>query len=208
MIPVHLDPAQVRIGLIGKGRLALRRYEWLRARNCVPQVWTLEPEPEFEAGVEDFTAKHLPSDLDLSGLAAVWIADLDARQAHDIAQRARALGVLVNVEDDLPFCDFHTPAVVQRDTLLVSIGTGGASPAAASYLRKILEVALPQGWGRVLSHLRIERLAMRKNGDSPRDILKSAQTFLSAPEIMAQIAPCGRRDCVLIPRAKDTTVSH
>lgn len=208
MIPIHLNPAQVRIGLIGKGRLALRRYAWLRARNCAPLVWTVEPETEFEAGVEDFTANHLPSDRDLTGLAALWIADLDAAQAHEIAHRARALGILVNVEDDLPFCDFHTPAVVQREALLVSIGTGGASPAAASYLRKILEAALPQVWGQVLSHLGIKRLAMRENGDSPRAILESAQTFLNAPEIVKQIAPCGRSECVLITRAKDTPAGH
>jgi precorrin-2 dehydrogenase / sirohydrochlorin ferrochelatase len=208
MIPIHLDPAQVRIGLIGKGQLALRRYEWLRARNCTPLVWTLGPEATFEASVETFSAKHLPSDQDLQGLAALWIADLDADQAHDIAQRARALGILVNVEDDLPFCDFHTPAVVQRDALLVSIGTGGASPAAASYLRKTLEAALPEAWGKILSQLRLMRVEMRGNGEGPSAILKSAQTYLAKPDIAQQLAPCGRSDCVLLPRAKEIPAGH
>ena len=61
--------------------------------------------------------------------------------------RARSANVLVNVEDVLPLCDFHTPAVLRRGQLTLAAGTGGASPAVARAARERLEAAFPESWG-------------------------------------------------------------
>ena len=56
----------------------------------------------------------------------LFVAGLPEGEARDLAGRARALGVLVNVEDVLPLCDFHVPAIVRRGELLLTASTGGA----------------------------------------------------------------------------------
>ena len=48
--------------------------------------------------------------------------------ADAIARAARARGVLVNVMDDIPNCDWAAPAVVRRGELVIAISTGGARP--------------------------------------------------------------------------------
>ena len=45
-----------------------------------------------------------------------------------LAGRARAQGILVNVEDEPLLCDFHVPATVRRGDLLLTVSSAGRSP--------------------------------------------------------------------------------
>ena len=74
-----------------------------------------------------------PSDLSGAVLCVAHAAEAGVRGA--IAADARAAGVLVNVMDDVPNCDFAAPAIVRRGDLVIAIGTGGRAPALASRLR-------------------------------------------------------------------------
>jgi siroheme synthase-like protein len=63
-----------------------------------------------------------------------------------IAADARAAGILVNVMDDVPNCDFAAPAIVRRGDLVVAVGTGGRAPALASRLRAELGERFGPEW--------------------------------------------------------------
>ena len=60
---------------------------------------------------------------------------------------ARAAGVPVNAVDRQELCDFITPAIVDRDPLVVAIGTEGAAPVLARQLKARLEAILPARLG-------------------------------------------------------------
>jgi uroporphyrin-III C-methyltransferase/precorrin-2 dehydrogenase/sirohydrochlorin ferrochelatase len=60
-----------------------------------------------------------------------------------MSARARALGVPVNVMDDLAHSTFIFPAIVDRGDVVVAVGTGGASPVVARRVRERIEAALP-----------------------------------------------------------------
>jgi uroporphyrin-III C-methyltransferase/precorrin-2 dehydrogenase/sirohydrochlorin ferrochelatase len=93
-----------------------------------------------------------PSDLDG---AFVCIASSDDPAERDaIASAARERGVLVNVMDDVANCDWAAPAVVRRGELVLTVSTGGASPALARKLRERLGEAFGPEWAEVLTVLR------------------------------------------------------
>lgn len=75
--------------------------------------------------------------------------------------RLRARGVLVNATDQPDLCDFTLPAIVDRDPVLIAIGTGGASAGLAKALRQRLEALLPAGMGALATALFDARAAIR-----------------------------------------------
>jgi precorrin-2 dehydrogenase/sirohydrochlorin ferrochelatase len=78
-----------------------------------------------------------PSDLDGAFLVVVATA---SRELNDrVYREAQQRGVLCNVVDDPPRCDFYYPAVVNRGELQIAICTNGHSPALAQRLRRELE---------------------------------------------------------------------
>ncbi|HVI98202.1 MAG TPA: NAD(P)-dependent oxidoreductase [Sphingomonas sp.] len=101
-------------------------------------------------------------------LAIVAIADeAEARTAVD---RLRARGVLVNAVDRPAWCDVTMPALVDRDPVLVAIGTGGASAGLAGALRQRIEALLPASLGGLARglHATRDRLRARWPDDGDR----------------------------------------
>ena len=76
---------------------------------------------------------------DIDGCALVYAATDDPNLHRELADEARALGILINVVDVPESCTFISPAVVNRGELQIAISTGGASPAFAARLRRKLE---------------------------------------------------------------------
>lgn len=77
------------------------------------------------------------------------------------AERLRARGLLVNVPDRPELCDFTVPAILDRDPVLLAIGTGGASAGLAKALRLRLERLLPPSLGQLARGLFAARGRLR-----------------------------------------------
>lgn len=79
-----------------------------------------------------------------------------------VVARLKARGLLVNVVDRPELCDFTTPAIIDRDPVLVAIGTGGASAGLAKALRQKLEILLPANLGQLAGQLHGAREKLRE----------------------------------------------
>ncbi|MFO1261139.1 MAG: NAD(P)-dependent oxidoreductase [Sphingomonadaceae bacterium] len=93
--------------------------------------------------------------------ALAVVAIEDERQALAVIASLKARGVLVNAVDRPTHCDFTLPAIVDRDPVLIAIGTGGASAGLAKALRQRLEALLPASLGALAEALGKARTAMR-----------------------------------------------
>jgi len=180
MIPVMLDPARLRIGLIGRGDLALTRLAWFRALGAEPELFTDVSGGSFASAAGSDVQLQLPNADELARLDMLWIADLDAEAAASLAAAARRAKVLVNVEDDPAYCDFHTPAVVRRGRLVLAAGTGGASPAVAAAVRGRLEDMFPVRWADILEDIATARTRLRNSGAAPSEVAADARARLAA----------------------------
>ncbi|MFZ4165938.1 siroheme synthase CysG [Brevundimonas sp. NPDC058933] len=88
---------------------------------------------------------RIPEPGDLNGARLVFIALSDIALARSIAEVARKAGAQVNLVDQPGFSDFHTPALIDRDDVVVGVATGGNAPILARDLRSRIEAVLPQG---------------------------------------------------------------
>jgi uroporphyrin-III C-methyltransferase / precorrin-2 dehydrogenase / sirohydrochlorin ferrochelatase len=110
-------------------------------------------------------------------LAIVAIeTDTDAEAA---VARLKARGILLNVVDRVALCDFTLPAIVDRDPVLIAIGTGGASAGLAKALRQRLETLLPQSLGALAIALGAAREALRERFPDPAVRRKAIDAALS-----------------------------
>jgi len=104
---------------------------------------------------------------DLDGVFLVVAATSSVDVNHAIYRDAQARGILCNVVDDPPHCDFYYPAVVRRGKLQIAISTAGLSPALAQRIRKQLEGEFPPAYASWLEELGSRReLLFRAGGDS------------------------------------------
>jgi len=76
---------------------------------------------------------------DLLGMFLVVAATSSTSVHEQIFGEATRRGVLCNIVDVPPLCDFYYPAVVQRGALQIAISTSGQSPALAQRLRIEME---------------------------------------------------------------------
>jgi uroporphyrin-III C-methyltransferase/precorrin-2 dehydrogenase/sirohydrochlorin ferrochelatase len=159
--PVMLELAGRRCVVIGEDAVRDGKVEGLLAAGA-DRILVLAAAPAGRldelAQIEGVSAERrawLPSDLD--GVFLCVAASRDPAERTAIASAARARGVLVNVMDDIANCDWATPAVVRRGELVISISTGGASPALAKQLRLRLAAMFGEEWSEVLAVLRSVR---------------------------------------------------
>jgi uroporphyrin-III C-methyltransferase/precorrin-2 dehydrogenase/sirohydrochlorin ferrochelatase len=174
-LPVFLDLQAGAVLLIGAGELARAKLRLLAAAGARTRWYATDGNRDV-SGLEPADAARIelaqgdPLAADLSGVIAILCAG-----AGDIgpamSARAKAVGLPVNVMDDLAHSTFIFPAIVDRGDVVVAIGTGGASPVVARRLRERIEAVLPARIGdlasfigrwRKLIHNRIPEFTLRR----------------------------------------------
>jgi precorrin-2 dehydrogenase/sirohydrochlorin ferrochelatase len=171
MIPVLLDGSRLRIALFGNDSRAVRRLALLReggAGNVA--IFAARPSAELVAAAGDALRIAAPDTVDLASFDVVYAADLEPEAAAEIAARARVAGKLVNVEDDRAHCDFHTPAVVRRGALTLTVSTDGLAPGLSGVLAAYLGRLFGSVWAIRLGLLETKRRAWRRRGLAPGEI--------------------------------------
>ena len=165
MLPIALDLARLPVILVGRGAATCRRLSQLdQAGAGRLAVFSDRPAPALIAAAGDRLRHRLPDRGDLAAAAVLLVCDLPSADARALADAARALGLLRNVEDAIALCDFHMPAIVRRGDLVLAISTGGKSPGLARALKQWLERLLDARWGERLTALAQRRQQWRARG--------------------------------------------
>src|SRR5260370_1568103 len=174
-LPVFLDLQTGPVLLVGAGDLARAKLRLVAAAGAGISWYATDGNHDVSgldaadtARIE--LAKGDPLVADLRGVIEILCAG-----AGDIgtamSARGKAVGLRVNVMDDLAHSTFIFPAIVDRGDVVVAVGTGGASPVVARRVRERIEAALPARVGdlatfvgrwRKAIHGRIREFALRR----------------------------------------------
>jgi siroheme synthase-like protein len=170
--PANLVVAGRRCVVVGAGRIAARKIAALLAVGA--DVVVIAPAAGDDVRAWAAAGRVVlherafePSDLDDAWLAttATGVAAVD----HAVFEAAEARRVWVNSADDPANCSFTLPSVVRRGDLVVTVGTGGRSPALAAWLRRRLDAALGPEYETLLELLSEAREEWRAAGRSSEE---------------------------------------
>ena len=183
LFPIFLDLRGKKVLIVGGGHVALRKAERLAPYGA--SITAVAPgfAPGFAAlsGVTALERRFQPGDVE--GSALVIAATDDAELNAAVSELCAWEGIPVNVVDDLALCSFVFPALVRRGELSVGISTGGASPSAAQYIRRLVEEQVPDGFEEILDFLAARRAQLKSALPAERRSAAYAALFSRCMEL-------------------------
>ena len=171
LFPIFLKLGGRRAMVVGGGKMAaLRAKQLIRAGSRVTVI-----SPKAGTEIEELcrtesvvVMRRAFERRDLSRRYFIVIAATnDSKVQQAVFEEAERRGILCNVVDYPPRCNFYTPAVVERGDLKIAISTSGRSPSLAGKLREYLDGAIPENAADLTQAMAIlrSRLKMEIPGD-------------------------------------------
>ncbi len=187
--PISLDLCGRKCLVIGGGDVARRKVSGLCAAGAEVHVISPQLVPELLAIVRRGEIRWSKRDFapgDLQGAFLVFAATDSPAVQQQVQNEAETSGILVNLAAESAGSSFHVPAHFRRGDILVTVSTGGKSPAIAAELRNILEAELDPAYSEVVSFFGVLRSAVLRYDD---DSVKHGRLFrdLLAAGIVKQI---------------------
>ncbi|SEH92231.1 uroporphyrinogen-III C-methyltransferase [Rhizobium tibeticum] len=138
--------------VFGNGDEAFAKVRLLLNTQASVVAYTDRPEADYHAylianRIETVRAGFVAEQVRRATL--VFAATGDAAQDRVIVEAARAEKVPANAVDQPDYCDFFTPALVNRAPVAVAIGTEGAGPVLAQMIRAQVDQLLAPSLGRL-----------------------------------------------------------
>ncbi|QFI66118.1 siroheme synthase CysG [Sinorhizobium alkalisoli] len=154
VFPAFFRVAQKRVAVFGNGDEAFAKVRLLLNTEARIVAYADQPESAFEKflnekGIE--TVREGFAADQVEGSALVFAATGDAAADRVIVTAARVERIPANAVDQPDYCDFLTPALVNRAPVAVAIGTEGAGPVLAQMIRAQIDQLLSPSLGLVAS---------------------------------------------------------
>lgn len=183
LYPVCLNILDRLCTVIGGGGVAERKVRGLLA--CGARVRVVSPACNLgltqlgrEGTVELRERPYEPDDLSDSFL--IFAATDDPWVQEEISQEAKRRGISVNVADNPESCSFHVPAIHRQGNLVLTVATGGRSPALAALVRQQLAEQFGPEYGPLLELLGGLRSLLLAEQEQEHDVKNLFQQLLSS----------------------------
>jgi len=162
--PVMLDVAGRPCLVVGGGPVALQKVRGLADAGAQVTVVAPTVEADIEPLAKVERRPYEPGEV--AGYRLAVAATDDPAVNRQVFLDGEAAGVWVNSADDPDRCTFTLPAVVRRGPLMLTVATGGHSPAVSSWLRSRLDEEYGPEYETLIALLAEERAAIQAEGRS------------------------------------------
>ncbi|MDN3610087.1 NAD(P)-dependent oxidoreductase [Vibrio ostreicida] len=145
--PLFMNLTDKPVLVVGGGEVACRKVDSLIRAGAHVTIVSPKIEPYLKDLVATESCYWLQSfycdELLERKYVQVWATTNNPQLNHRVYHDAKKLGLLINVVDDQPYCDFITPSVINRGRIQIAISSGGASPILVRNIREQFEATLP-----------------------------------------------------------------
>ncbi|WP_413284467.1 bifunctional precorrin-2 dehydrogenase/sirohydrochlorin ferrochelatase [Vibrio sp. MA40-2] len=184
--PLFVDLNDKPVLVVGGGDVASRKVEALLRANARVTVVS----PEVSTYLKDCADKQLLvwfqsqyRDDYTENFIQVWATTNNPDLNHQVHKDAKKRGILVNVVDDKPYCDFITPSMINRGKVQIAISSGGASPVLIRNLREKIESVLPQNTALLTDFASSKRSDIKKTYKTVDERRRFWEAFFANPEV-------------------------
>lgn len=144
--PLFVNLNHKPVLVVGGGEVASRKVDSLIRAGANVTIVSPQVEDYLEKLIDDGECQWIQSfysrDLLHRDYVQVWATTDNPSLNHQVHHDAKEKGILVNVVDDLPYCDFITPSMINRGRIQIAISSGGAAPVLIRNIREKLESVL------------------------------------------------------------------
>ena len=192
--PINLNVENKKCVVVGGGNVAYRKICGLLDAGAIVEVIAPEICAEIQkivdAGQVTLIREKFSADKISNGLILIAATD-DVEVNRSVVETARVKKFLVNVVNDSDG-DFTVPSKIQRGDFLLTVSTGGNSPAFSKFVREMLEAEFDSNFGEGLKLIAELRREVKKNLPNDKARTKFWREFLT-PEIW-QLLKTGNAD--------------
>jgi uroporphyrin-III C-methyltransferase / precorrin-2 dehydrogenase / sirohydrochlorin ferrochelatase len=143
--PIFVDLAGRKVVVVGGGEEALRKIRLLLKTDA--EILVIAPklhEELLQHARVKWLAKIFEPQL-LAGAALVYSAEAELNA--EVSAAAIAAGIPINAVDQAEISTFIVPSIVDRDPVVIAIGTEGTAPVLGQGIRAKIDALLPQKLG-------------------------------------------------------------
>jgi uroporphyrin-III C-methyltransferase / precorrin-2 dehydrogenase / sirohydrochlorin ferrochelatase len=147
--PIFVDLEHARVVVVGGGEEGLRKIRLLLKTNAKIDVIAPELHDELANNPRvNWLSKTYAAHL-LDGARLVYSSD--ANLNAQVSADAQARGIQINAVDAADISTFIVPSIVDRDPVVVAIGTEGTAPVLGQGIRASIDAQLPTDLGGLAS---------------------------------------------------------
>jgi len=151
--PIFINLKKKPVTVIGGGDIALRKVKLLLKADPKITVISRQICKDLKEILIEYDYKILQKSFhesDLKNPILIIAATNNAKTNKRVSTYAQKKNILINVVDQPKLCTFTMGSIVERDSLVVSISSGGKAPVLVRKVREKIETILPQSYSELV----------------------------------------------------------
>jgi uroporphyrin-III C-methyltransferase/precorrin-2 dehydrogenase/sirohydrochlorin ferrochelatase len=128
----------------------------------------------------------------LPGKCLVVAATDDGTVNEAVSRDAKSLGIPVNVVDSPELCTVTFPAIIDREPLVISVGSAGLAPVLTRFVRELIERILPERISMLAEYLGSRRRELKNSFTDIESRRRRTEAFMESPG--AELAMSGETE--------------
>lgn len=183
-LPLHFDLKDRAVLVVGGGEIARRKIDLLLQAGANIHVVA----PDIDAALRE--ALSPPRHVQLNTVyestlvkdkVLIVAATNDTAVNAQVSADAQSAGVPVNVVDAPSLCTVTFPAIINRNPLIISVGSEGHAPVLTRYVRELIEQTIPEKFSALAKYFQSRRPRMKTEFPDIEHRRRTTEAFLASP---------------------------
>ncbi|MDN3652835.1 siroheme synthase [Thalassotalea ponticola] len=156
-LPIFIDAEKITALVIGGGEIAARKLELLVKTPAKVSVLSPVLSDSCQQLLTQHRVTYIANHYQPGSIGEQYnlvIAATDNGEINkQIATECQHKNILLNVVDEPALCTYITPAIIDRNPILIALSSSGSAPMLLQLLKQQLDLLLPADYGKLAAFM-------------------------------------------------------